>query len=289
LGTTRAWADASGAVTSSLGHDSFGNTTSGSPLSRYTFTGREYDSDTDVMYYRARWYDPEQGRFISEDPIGLRGGLNFYAYTENDPVWANDLFGLASLLVMVGPRSRGGSGGAYILLLDKYGNRINACGCQDEYFYGRAVASNPNRMLHNVGDTPFGVYAYRGYQGGQATTRISPSFGTGKIIMDGVFGEIMTSGRSLIRLHGGGKNLRKRIPPEDPYASDQDLLPTEGCIRMKNRDVNALIQAIMNLPKDDPLQFIFVGDSPYLHHLAGAAALAKTRWQPVLKTNLGIP
>lgn len=107
-------------------------------------------------------------------------------------------------MVVVGPRSNGGSGGAYILLLDKNGNRLNACGCEEEYFSGLAIASNPNRMLGNgVGDTPFGAYRFQGTQGGQASSRLGPGFGTGKILMEGLFGEIMDSGRSLIRLHGG--------------------------------------------------------------------------------------
>ncbi|NLT69051.1 MAG: RHS repeat-associated core domain-containing protein, partial [Acidobacteria bacterium] len=37
-------------------------------------------------YYRARWYDPQARRFISEDPIGLNGGINLYAYVENNPL-----------------------------------------------------------------------------------------------------------------------------------------------------------------------------------------------------------
>jgi RHS repeat-associated protein len=37
-------------------------------------------------YYRARYYDPKVGRFISEDPIGFNGGMNFYAYVEDNPV-----------------------------------------------------------------------------------------------------------------------------------------------------------------------------------------------------------
>ncbi len=35
----------------------------------YTFTGREYDKETGLYYYRARYYDPEIGRFISKDPF----------------------------------------------------------------------------------------------------------------------------------------------------------------------------------------------------------------------------
>jgi len=94
LGTTRALTDPSGNVTSSLTYDSFGNVTSGSASTRYAYTGREADADTDLMFYRARWYDPQLGRFISEDPIGLGGGGNLYAYVENDPLDAVDPEGL---------------------------------------------------------------------------------------------------------------------------------------------------------------------------------------------------
>lgn len=46
-------------------------------------------------YHRARYFDPKIGRFISEDPIGFSGGINFYTYAENRPVDYTDLFGLA--------------------------------------------------------------------------------------------------------------------------------------------------------------------------------------------------
>lgn len=42
------------------------------------------------MYYRARWYDPQQGRFISEDPFGLKAGINLYSYVKNDPTRFTD-------------------------------------------------------------------------------------------------------------------------------------------------------------------------------------------------------
>jgi uncharacterized protein RhaS with RHS repeats len=45
------------------------------------YTGREKDTESGLYYYRARYYDPELGRFISEDPIGFDGGINFYAYS----------------------------------------------------------------------------------------------------------------------------------------------------------------------------------------------------------------
>ena len=58
------------------------------------FAGREYDSETGLYYFRARYYDPAVGRFVSEDPIGLGGGINQYAYASNDPVNGSDPTGL---------------------------------------------------------------------------------------------------------------------------------------------------------------------------------------------------
>lgn len=58
------------------------------------YTAREYDGETGLYFYRARYYDPSLRRFISEDPIGLEGGINPYAYVENDPIHQSDPYGL---------------------------------------------------------------------------------------------------------------------------------------------------------------------------------------------------
>ncbi|MBK7708694.1 MAG: RHS domain-containing protein [Acidobacteria bacterium] len=90
LGSTNALTDSSGNVTSSATYDSFGNAT-GNLATRYKFTGREYDDFTGLHYYRARWYDGNLGRFISEDPIGFAGGdVNLYGYVGNGPVNSTD-------------------------------------------------------------------------------------------------------------------------------------------------------------------------------------------------------
>jgi RHS repeat-associated protein len=95
LGTTRALANSAGLISSSLSYDSFGNLTSGSASTRFTYTGREIDSDTVLMHYRARWYDPSQGRFTSEDPIGFEGGdANLYGYVWRRPLSFRDPLGL---------------------------------------------------------------------------------------------------------------------------------------------------------------------------------------------------
>ncbi len=56
--------------------------------------GREYDRESHLLYVRNRWMAPGLGRFISEDPIRLAGGINLYAYAENNPADLTDPFGL---------------------------------------------------------------------------------------------------------------------------------------------------------------------------------------------------
>jgi RHS repeat-associated protein len=88
LGSVRDLTSAAETIIEQYQYDSFGNLTAppttGNP---YTYTSREYDSETGLLFYRARYYDPKVGRFISEDPIGFEGGdVNFYAYVENNPI-----------------------------------------------------------------------------------------------------------------------------------------------------------------------------------------------------------
>lgn len=91
LGSTAALADMNGNLLEQTLYDSFGNS-SGSSRTRYGYTGREYDPDTRLSYYRARFYDSTNGRFISEDPIGFNAGINQFIYTKNRP--DRDPFGL---------------------------------------------------------------------------------------------------------------------------------------------------------------------------------------------------
>jgi RHS repeat-associated protein len=58
------------------------------------YMGRELDAATGLYYVRNRWYDVHQARFISEDPLGLAGGINLYAYAENSPTNLRDPYGL---------------------------------------------------------------------------------------------------------------------------------------------------------------------------------------------------
>ena len=50
------------------------------PACEYIFTGREFDPETQIYYYRARYYLPVLGRFGGRDPIGYDGDADMYAY-----------------------------------------------------------------------------------------------------------------------------------------------------------------------------------------------------------------
>ncbi len=90
LGSTAGLAGTSGGlVETQQQYETFG-AGAGSVRTRYGYTGRERDDLAGLMYYRARWYDSQQGRFISEDPAGTSDGLNLYAYVGNNPLMYRD-------------------------------------------------------------------------------------------------------------------------------------------------------------------------------------------------------
>jgi RHS repeat-associated protein len=96
LGSVTSLTTASGALGNSYRYDSFGDLTasSGSIVNRFQYTAREFDSETGLYYYRARYYDPVTGRFLSEDPLTFDGdSIDFYEYSTNNPGTVNDPFG----------------------------------------------------------------------------------------------------------------------------------------------------------------------------------------------------
>ena len=95
LGSITALSNTSGNIVQTYSYDSFGNmTATGNIRQPFTYTAREYDYATGMYFYRARYYDPTVGRFVTKDPIGFKGGINVYAYVSNNPVNNNDPLGL---------------------------------------------------------------------------------------------------------------------------------------------------------------------------------------------------
>lgn len=96
--------DESGSIVESYTYDAYGNTkvfnANGEEIgrsaigNRYAFQGREIDWETGLYYFRARWYDPDTGRWCSKDPLGIAGGLNLYEAFGNNAVNFIDPMGL---------------------------------------------------------------------------------------------------------------------------------------------------------------------------------------------------
>jgi RHS repeat-associated protein len=90
-----------GSVLQYIFYDPFGNKMMNTGVANNNslhFTGREEDPDTGLYYYRARYYDPMIGRFLTEDPKGFMAGVNFYTYAQNNPINANDPSGKIAIL-----------------------------------------------------------------------------------------------------------------------------------------------------------------------------------------------
>jgi len=102
IGSITSLSNPAGALTQAYTFDSFGKQTasSGSLVNPFQYTGREFDPETGLYYYRTRYYDYSIGRFYSEDPSdqgSLYELLNLYGYVQNGPIDNVDPFGLYTL------------------------------------------------------------------------------------------------------------------------------------------------------------------------------------------------
>jgi RHS repeat-associated protein len=106
LGSVTALTDSTGSIVHEYKYSVFGKIVEETGVSvenPFTYTSREMDWETGLMYYRARYYDPGLGRFLSEDPIGLSGGdANFYRYVGNNPISKTDPNGLYWRQALIG-------------------------------------------------------------------------------------------------------------------------------------------------------------------------------------------
>ena len=93
LGTVTELTDINGAVAKAYAYDTYGNIleSPGVVEQPYTYTGREFDAESGLLYYRARSYDPVTGRFLQKDPTGFASGdPNLYTYVEGNPLNLTD-------------------------------------------------------------------------------------------------------------------------------------------------------------------------------------------------------
>jgi RHS repeat-associated protein len=101
LGSVVGLTNSSGNTVEVYEYDVYGRVgaTDASHPNRILFTGREYDKETGLYYYRARYYNPQIGRFLQTDPVGYAPGMNLYRYCRNNPLKWTDPFGLRNWTV----------------------------------------------------------------------------------------------------------------------------------------------------------------------------------------------
>jgi RHS repeat-associated protein len=92
-GSVIASLDSGSGTLSKIGYLPYGK--SAGPSAPFGYTSQRIDPETNgLYYYRARHYSPAWGRFVQTDPIGYGGGVNLYAYVNNDPLNNTDTYGL---------------------------------------------------------------------------------------------------------------------------------------------------------------------------------------------------
>lgn len=104
LGSIFALTNQSGTTTERYDYNAYGETTiqdtSGTEITEsavgnpYTFTARRLEEESNLHYYRARYYSASLGRFIERDPLGYVDGMGLYSYTQSNPVNFVDAFGM---------------------------------------------------------------------------------------------------------------------------------------------------------------------------------------------------
>jgi RHS repeat-associated protein len=224
LGSAIAEADATGTIQAAYTYDAFGVTSvSGlTGVNEFQFTGRENDGNG-LYYYRARYYDPQIGRFISEDPLGFDGGdVNYYAYVHNNPINLWDAFGLSSLVFN---RANG-----TITVIDGNGNAV-----------GTYPAAN-NAQTGSRGPIDPGTYDY-GYHKTHPDDSPDNAYGSNGIFVFNVPGCLGCG------VHSGRANTPDKRGRRGPQHA------TNGCIRTTD-DATSLINNLTS--HGDPLTTLTV-------------------------------
>jgi len=99
LGSVVALSNSNGDSCQSYEYSVYGQVAASDPnflTNPYMFTGRRFDIETGLYYYRARYYNPYIGRFLQTDPVGYGDGINWYLYCGNNPLTFTDPLGLGA-------------------------------------------------------------------------------------------------------------------------------------------------------------------------------------------------
>ncbi|WP_231879562.1 RHS repeat-associated core domain-containing protein [Methylomonas koyamae] len=184
LGSVLATTNAAKTITATQRFDAYGSKIGGTgTVPQYGYTGREPDA-SGLIYYRARYYDPNQIRFTQRDPLGYTDGLNRYSYVHNNPINFNDPNGLLANKVS----NAWTAGQSYYNTASNIAGQIGWGGAGQ--FGLDILASSEVPVVSQVaGLSAAGIYAYQGDAFGTSTSL------AGMFPVAGIIGDAARIGR----------------------------------------------------------------------------------------------
>jgi len=199
------------------------------PINTTIFTGRQLDAESQIYYYRARYYNPVIGRFISRDPIGIKGGINLYEYVGSSPVNAFDPLGL--IIEMHCNRCKNNTNGPMSCRLYKDGSP-----------YGDPFPTNQNGTA-GKGGIPSGNYDIQpkpasqmnnGNQGQTGNVSNGPITGPGGTEWPQNTPSVTAPGSNTPGSVGGGRGMVRIHPPGSGPGDSTGCITTGQCGNIQN-------------------------------------------------------
>lgn len=233
LGSIIALADSSGSIAERVSYSSFGaplfisaatgstHPVSGVPGNIFAFTGREWDGDSDLYYYRSRYYEPEIGRFLQEDQLF---SANLYAYVSNNPVNMRDPSGRVSVRDRISMYVQDRFYAGLVERRAQDGN--SARGAGEEH------AAIVQRVGEATGLPAFAALADYAYEGGAAYAINAIRCGGFDCSTSGAMGKVI---QSYIEANRGDMDASNRRLEE---AKAEALAPLVGVYRYYEKDDN---------------------------------------------------
>nr|WP_161501616.1 putative Ig domain-containing protein [Rhodopirellula sp. SM50] len=167
LGTITASTQSTGllAYTSALSVFGLAGAVTDETQTRYSFTGREYDNAAGVYYYRARAYSPDQGVFLSEDPLSFEAGdANLYRYVYNTPTIFVDPTGQVSIVTQAaigaGILSGVGAVKGYVACAVVRGEEVEVTKIASKFIVGFAIGFSVSRAFARVAISQLAIANY---------------------------------------------------------------------------------------------------------------------------------
>ncbi|MBO9562796.1 MAG: RHS repeat protein [Niastella sp.] len=209
----------------------------------YTFTGRQYEPETGLYFYRARHYDPVTGHFLQRDPLGYIDGMGMYAYVSNMPTTMIDPYGTFKI-DWCNKWIRGAQWGLDVIgLVPVFGEWADGLNAGIYLMQGDKV----NAALSAAGMIPFAGWGATGAKVAGKLAREGVQQGVQEISQQGVRGyRYMTEGelqaiQKTGMLRGGNPGetyFTKDVYKSAAHAQERLALPNTPTIRVEFEIVN---------------------------------------------------